>query len=242
MSAFIISAISLWLIYKLLYWFTHRRPLTQDEVAQLSKARRILYINSHFNFVRTAVGVNPQYRASLNANGRWDKVSIPLNETLALLTQLLRYKRHEWSVWCLCDDMTCKYIWANKGDDNESCYFKGSMVALYALAIEEKCTTLIHMHNHPHTQDIYWNLLSPSETDLKTLQHQKENCEKVGINYIDALCSQGSFIIFGYLFPKDFVPPETSIDEIQSENGLSKKKNYSLHKELKKIKRIDINI
>lgn len=231
-----------YVIYRFLFWITHRRPLTEDEMERLSSARRVASINKTYSFTHNVVRVNPDYRASLNKEGRWDRVSIPLGETLSLLTQMLRYKRHEWSVWCIADETECKYVWANKGDDNVSCYFKGSMAVVAALAETSRCNTLIHMHNHPHTQERTWNLLSPSETDLETLQHMSQVCEGIGLNFVDALCSQGKFIVFGWAFPDQYYPAGSSVEEVRIENGISKAQNFRLHTELAKIRNEKISI
>lgn len=227
--------------YKFAFWITHQRPLNEDEIKELSSSRRIKYINERFQFTHGVVGVNPSYRASLNADGRWDRIDIPIKELPSLVSQLLRYKRHEWSLWCLCDDLHCKLLWANKGYDNQSCYFKGSMEQLAILAVQEGCSTLIHMHNHPHTQERYGNLLSPSTADLETLESMKEFCETVGLNFIDGICSQGEFKIFGCSFPDNYFPDDSSVDIIKNQNGISKKRNYQLHKELKKTRKIKLS-
>lgn len=231
-----------YVIFKFLFWLTHRRPLTEDEMERLSSARRVAAINSTYSFTHDVVHVNPDYRASLDKEGRWDRVSIPLGETLSLLTQMLRYKRHEWSVWCIADETECKYLWANKGDDNESCYFKGSMAVVGALAEASKCNTLIHMHNHPHTEERTWNLLSPSETDMETLNHMSPICDGLGLNFVDALCSQGKFIVFGWSFPDQYYPTGSSVEEVRIENGISKEQNFRLHTELARIRNEKISI
>lgn len=220
----------------------HRRPLLDNEIEMLSQARRKAYINELFAFSHQPASVNPEYRASLSHEGRWDRVDVELKKTLSLLTELLKYKRHEWSVWCLANDTRCMYLWANKGWDNSSCFFKGSMVQLVALAKSTGCTTLIHMHNHPHTADRTWNLLRPSDTDLQSLSSMQDICDEAGLNYIDALCSQGKYIIFGFSFFDGYYPTGTRVEDIAAENGLSEKSNYSLHKELRKIKNVKINL
>ena len=226
----------IFVFYRLLFWITHRRPLNENEIKELSECRRIVYINKIFQFTHDKAKVNPAYRSSLDKEGRWDRIDISLTETPALITELLRYKRHEWSVWCLTDEEKSRFIWANKGDDNESCYFKGSISHLVSLAKGANCSTVIHFHNHPHTAERTWNLLSPSKQDLKTLEKMSERFDDEGMNYISALCSQGNFIVYGSSFSTKYYPPGTSTAEIEKENGISQWKNYKLHRELQKNK------
>ena len=236
----IAAVICVYIIKEIVFWRTHRRPLSNEEVKLLSEARRCAEINKIFQFTHEKVKVNPKYRSSLVNEGRWDRIDFATKNTPDLITELLRYKRHEWSVWCLTDEEKCKYIWANKGDDNESCYFKGSIPGLISLAAHSNCNTVIHFHNHPHTADRTWNLLSPSEQDLKTLKAMGETFENCGLNYISALCSQGKYIIYGNMFYSGYYPPGTSQNEVRKENDVSEKQNYRLHKELRKNKKTKI--
>lgn len=225
---------------EIIFWCTHRRPLSDEEVKSLSEARRCVEINKIFQFTHNQVKVNPTFRSSLDREGRWDKIDVELNQTPALITEMLRYKRHEWSIWCLTNEQKCKFLWANKGDDNESCYFKGSIPGLISLATHSDCNTVIHFHNHPHTADRTWNLLSPSDQDMRTLKAMSETFENGGLNYISALCSQGKYIIYGSMFYSGYYPPGTSMNEVRKENDVSEKQNYRLHKELRKIKKAKI--
>lgn len=228
---------------KFIFWKQHQRPLTEEEILQLASARRAIYINQHFWFTHTKVGVNPNYRSSLERDGRWDRVNdVKLTSIFSLLAQLLRYKRHEWSVWCVADENAVKWIWANKGPDNEYCYYKGSLLEIVCLLQQSACHTVIHMHNHPHTAERYWNLLRPSETDLNTLKTQSEFWTSQGYNFIDGLCSQGGFIIYGASFSPEYWPPGCSVEDIKAENGISEKQNYKLHKELRNKKDAKIKV
>ena len=229
-------AVFVYIIKEVVFWRTHRNPLSDEEVKSLSEARRCVEINKIFRFTHDQVKVNPAFRSSLDREGRWDRIDEELTKTPALITEMLRYKRHEWFVWCLTDEKKCRFLWANKGDDNESCYFKGSIPGLISLAVSSGCNTVIDFHNHPHTAERTWNLLTPSDQDLRALKTMSETFEKSGLNYISALCSQGKYIIYGSMFYSGYYPPGTSISEIKKENNVSEKQNYRLHKELRRIK------
>ena len=237
----IILPLALYVIWSIVFWKTHQRPLNDKEIAELSRVRRIEYINTHFRFSQKGYRINPQYRESLDKRGRWDKIPIPFEQIGSFLTELLRFKRHEWFVWVLTDEISAKLIWANKGDDNESCYFRGSRIQLVLLAANNQCNTVICFHNHPHTKDRYGDLLSPSDTDLRTYSKLKEFYNERGLNFIDGLCTQGRFIIYGQSFSDTYFPVTTSQAEIRSENAICPKNNYKLHKELRKKKRIRMN-
>lgn len=213
------------MIYGIIYSIREsrlKRPLTDKEIIDFANVKRTYLIYKTFDFTHIQFNVNPKYRESLDSRGRWDRASLKLTETLSCFTDLLKYKRHEWFLWGLADEKECKFIWANKGYDNESCYFSGSFSGLVALAKENKCHTVISMHNHPHTKERYWNLLKPSQTDINTYNKLKSFFESKGLNYIDALCTQGSFMIYGFSICDDYLPAEQIADEIRERNNKSK--------------------
>ena len=225
--------------YDLDYYQT-KKPLTEEEIARLSEIRRIKYINDHFVFLHRDIVSNPRYRESLNTSGRWDCISIDYRSVFFFLADLLKYKRHEWFIYVLSDEHEAKLLWANKGDDNSSCYYLGSNDQLVELAKANDCNTVICFHNHPHTQDRYWNLLSPSETDINTFERLSDFYNERGLNFIDGLCSQGKYSVYGQSFSYDYIPPGCSIREIANENAVTNKGNRRLRKELRKGKRIRI--
>lgn len=231
------------IVYEIIFWIKHKRPLTDDEIKRLSEARRVAYINETFKFTHNFVGVNKEYRSSLNREGRWDPIDIDLYKLPSMISQLLRYKRHEWFIWCLANDRKVRFIWANKGDDNKSCYSKITTQYVIRMALSKNCTNVICMHNHPHTKERTWNLLLPSTTDQRSYEKARAIFNDSGINIIEAVCSQGSFSIYGYSFSTKYYPKCSDISEIIKENGVSESQNYKLHMELRrnKWKRIHIN-
>ncbi len=211
------------LLFSILFWLTHRRPLSPEQISKLAEARRCHYINQNFRFSSDRFNVNPKYRESLSKEGRWDRVSISYPVIATAIAEILRYKRHEWYVLVLSNEKESKFIWANKGDDNKSCYSKANIIQTILLAESNDCNTVMAFHNHPHTQDSYWNLLAPSETDIVSCNRFKQVFNEVGLNYIDGLVSQGNYIIYGYSFADSYHPAGSTIEEINKENNNNKK-------------------
>ena len=232
----ILVFIALKILLNILFWLTHRKPLTDDQISKLADVRKNLYINQHFKFSTDGYKINPKYRESLDKDGRWDRVEIQYPIIGAAVAELLRYKRHEWFIIILANENEAKYIWANKGDDNSSCYSKVNLLQISQFAKSNDCNTVLDFHNHPHTKERYWNLLSPSQTDINSLKTWTDYFTKAGLNYISGIVSQGQYIIYGYEFSEMYHPPGCSIEEIKEENNKSKKHDYQLQKELKKIK------
>ena len=93
-------------------YYDTKHPLSKVEILQLSAIRRINYINAHFAFLLNGVGSKQQYRGSLNNTGRWDCIKIEYKSLFSFLTDLLKYKRHEWFIYMLADEFEAKLLWA----------------------------------------------------------------------------------------------------------------------------------
>lgn len=46
----VIMIVAAIVFYRIVYWLTHKRPLTEEELEWLSKARRIVRINEIYSF------------------------------------------------------------------------------------------------------------------------------------------------------------------------------------------------
>jgi hypothetical protein len=217
-----------------IYYVTHQRPLTDKEILKLAQKRRNAHINSHFKITHQKMSVNPKFRACFTNNGRWDTFVLPFDEIMPCITETFRYKRHEWSIYALANENGSKLLWANKGNDNSSTYYKGSIPLLITLARNTGCNTVIHMHNHPHTQGRYWNLLRPSDQDITSYNYYREIFNDNGLNYIVGVCTQGEFMIYGQMFSDAYMPISEIVKNISDENKKGVKYSYKLHLERRK--------
>ena len=221
--------------------YANRKPLSEEEIVMLSKARKATYINTHFKFSNNQFVVNANYRACIASEGRWDKVSIDYSMIPSFVADLLRLKRHEWHVYILSNDVEGKWVWCHKGIDNSQVRIPHLLMAHAAdKAIESGCNTIISFHNHPHIQERYWDLLKPSNEDLECFEMEKKIISSKGLNLICGIVSQGKYSIYGYSFPSSYMPNGCSIEEIRELNGKSKKENAKLRKELRKTKNEEI--
>lgn len=184
----------------------HSRPLNDDELKLLYDLRFKKYIENKFKFKKVGYRATDSYRSSLNSDGRLDTLNIPIEHIPVFLTDLLRHKRHEWIAFVFCDEKNSRYIWLNKGPNNEKVSPKIPIELLVSLAKQKNCYTIIEFHNHPHTQDRWWNLLGPSDQDLKTEKYLSEYFFNNGISLISGLCTQGMYIIYGYKFHENSCP------------------------------------
>jgi len=208
------------------------KPLNKEEIALLSKARKKQAEKSRLNFSTEHFEINPDYRQFLSSGGRWDEISVPYNKALAMAAELIRYKRHEWLILILASNTKCRFIWANKGNNNMSCYLSGTFDDIIEKAIQNGCGTIIDFHNHPCTVD-FQGALSPSDTDMNTAAKWAEKARAAGLNYICAVGVRGQFSVYYSSFDESIYPKSCTVEYIESQNGLSKSGNRALRRELR---------
>ena len=96
---------------------------------------------------------------------------------------------------------------------------------------EYNCSTIMRFHNHPNDNPNYQTCLLASEQDKLSANWCAEQVID-SYNWLDFVCERGNFIKFYEQYSKSFIPQQARTEHIESENGISKFKNYKLHREL----------
>ena len=84
-----------YIVYRVIFYYTHRKPLTYEQAALLSKRYAGEYIKNHYVFPKRWVNADPHFKSNLDATGRWYEIKIPLNIFPAYVASLLSGKHHE---------------------------------------------------------------------------------------------------------------------------------------------------
>ena len=204
----------------------YKRPLTDEEIARLSKKRVKNYIEENYNFKISHFDVNKDFKASMNTTGKLYEVNLPLEKAPACAAALLKGKKHEWVLMAFENKLNVTHLWMNKGDDNLSVSFNCSTDDLIFLCSKFDIQTIIRFHNHPNAH------LSPSEQDMISANYLSEILNGNGVNWIDVVCGRGDYKKFFESYSDAFVPESASVETINSQNGISSYDNYKLHAEL----------
>ena len=67
----IIFILIAWFIAEILFWITHRKPLTDEEIRKLSKKRARIYARKKYQFPQVAISVNKEFKSALKPSGKW---------------------------------------------------------------------------------------------------------------------------------------------------------------------------
>lgn len=232
-SGLCLVLVSFWGVLEVLFFITHRHPLSDDNISALSRKRKRKYIASVFRFSAVSfVIVEKRFKSSLRPNGKYYSVSIGVSSFPSYIASLLKGKKHEWVVLGFVREETVICFWANKGLDNSSVSFTCGIDDIVRFCRREDCCTILCLHNHPNSNPNYYTCLVPSEQDRISAREISDQLEKHGLNWLEFVCERGRFLEYFRSFSVAFVPRCASIRQIRLQNNQSPWRNYKLHREI----------
>jgi hypothetical protein len=227
-----------WCIYEIIFFCTHLTPLNGEEIQTLAEKRRIIEVNNYFVFSEAETTVNLKFKSGLDASGRMYVISKKLQKLPSYVAALLKSKKHEWIVVAVEKDQLVEYMWVNKGPNKSSVALFIPFEELIRRANSISANTLLVFHNHPNPNPNRYDCTNPSQIDLDTAKKWEEQLGNNNLNLIEFVCERGlSYRYHSYISDK-FMPVIDFRKKLEIENGISKRRNYHLHKELRKLKNL----
>ena len=221
-------------LYEFVFWVTHREPLTNEEIELLADRRRIREINFYYSFFSGEMNVDKNFKSRMNANGKIYRMDESLNKFPAIAAALLKYKKHEWLIVAFERSKRIEYIWVNKGfnSSNVTLFWPHNDIAKFC--VDNDISTALMFHNHPNSNPNYYNCTQASHTDIISAESFSRILQEQGINLIEFVCERGNHYRYYYNYVDSFKARVEYIPEIMICNGVDKKGNYSLHKEIRR--------
>ncbi len=227
----ILLCLLIWLIIEGIFFIFHTTPLSEQEILKLSQKRTRKYIKEKYSFKNVPIAIDTHFKSSLNPKGKWYYIRQDLSYFPSYIAALLKGKKHEWVVLAIEKEGVVYGFYANKGYNNSSVSFNCDLEYIMEKCRENSCSTIMRFHNHPNENPNYQTCLLASEQD-KTSAMWCSSQVIHSYNWLDFVCERGNFIKFYEQYSPIFTPTKASQENIRLENGLSKLKNYKLHREL----------
>lgn len=197
---------------------------------ELSASKRFWDIFNYLGYAGAQLEVNKEFKSALNKKGQFYNCNEDLNKFPAIVSALLKGKKHEWVIFAFAKNKNVFLFYTNKGSDNQSVAPNISSEYLSNLAEDKGADIVLQFHNHPNA------VLSASPQDLTSAKYFGEMFTNKAINYVSFVCGAGHFYQYGWWMSDSFYNINNYIEEIQTQNGFSRSKNFELRKELKKKK------
>lgn len=225
------SCIAIWLLTELIFWISHRRPLTETEIKKLMKKRRDKYIKVHFTLRETNSYPDKDFKSKLRPSGRLYASDIDCESFPSYVSNLLKGKKHEWVVLACLKDNKVKCFYANKGNDNQSVSFNVDIYELVNFCVTNGYQTVMRFHNHPNSDPQHYTHFLANEQDRRSAEYLSNITLSAGINWLDYVFERGHVLVFARKFSEEYYPAECSFKYISEENSM-KKDYYKLQREL----------
>lgn len=223
-------------IWKVLFYLTHRKPLTYEQAHALARKNAREYIKRRYKFKKGPVNVDPNFKSTLNSTGKWYEIEEPLDTFPAYIAALLKGKHHEWVVIAIEKDGLVCSMWANKGEDNQSVSFNCNISDIIQKCRQVGGYTVIRLHNHPNPDPRHYTTLLASEQDKISAKSCAEYVCKEGFNWYDFVCARGDFIQFYAQISDTFEVRGGSTSDIIDKIGICPKMDYRFQKEFRKVR------
>lgn len=220
-----------WLATEIIFFFTHRKPLSDRELRKLMYKRRKKYIRENYAFQATNSYPDKQFKSSMRPSGKLYSAEILLSNFPSYTANLLKGKKHEWVVLACVKDKTVKCFYANKGDDNKSVAFNVDESEMIRLCKVNGYQTILRFHNHPNSDPHHYTHFLASEQDKRSAKYLSGIFLDAGINWIDFVCERGRFLEYSRAFADTFYPEESSLEFVSLQNS-QPKMYYKLQREL----------
>jgi len=229
---YILIVIILWVLYSFIFYLTHRRPLSKNEIERLSSKRKKRYILTHYTFREKTTIIDKKFKSSMKVSGKLYKTEHQLSGFPAYIAHLLKGKKHEWVILAIEGDSIIKYMWMNKGHNNMCVGFNCELEMIIDLCKENQCYTIMRFHNHPNSNPNRQTCFLASEQDKISSKYLSEISNQYGLNWLDFVCERGNYLKYFSSFSDEFIPKEARIEVIENQNNQSPSANYRLHREL----------
>ncbi len=226
-----LSLLFIWLIIEIIFYFTHKRPLTENEIKLLMSKRRKKYIKENYSFQLVNSQPDMAFKSTMKPMGQIYKADIKLSDFPSYAANLLKYKKHEWVVIAFVKNNKVVAIYANKGENNGSVSLNLDSETVFKFSAFQDYQTVMRFHNHPNSYPSVYNCLLASEQDKISAKHMSSLASQYNINWLDFVCERGRFLEYYKSFSDNFYPENSSYNQIVLENQ-NEKNYYKLQREI----------
>jgi hypothetical protein len=211
--------------------WTHLRPLTAAELAALAAKRRKREVDAYFEFSGSVFSPDLAFKRGMTPKGRFYNFQGPLHHFPQLVASWLKGKKHEWMVVGMERSKEVSLVWANKGVDGTRVCLALPFDLLAGIAVSNWYASMLVLHNHPNASPEIYSCAQPSQVDLDASALRARTLNEYGINLVEFVCERGVAYKYRFSAAERFLPMDSFTGALERENGVSKRKNFSLHME-----------
>lgn len=194
------------------------QPLNNNQTQKIAQKRRRRKLEYYFSYNSSGSLPSESLKIGLSPSGQLYQINVSLRDSPSFVANLLKGKKHEWSVIVFGQHQTMTLLWANKGMNNRQVTVLATNRVL-DIAIKNRCDIILAFHNHPASDPQHYSYSRPSQTDLKSSQELSQSLYFANISYADYVCERGLPHRY-YVTPSETLYSITEIaSQVQTENS-----------------------
>jgi hypothetical protein len=215
-----------------LWLYFNRAALSDSEVTQLAKQRRIRYLNRLTSFQKIELVANREFKKRMPANGKLINMDENTKDFPNIAAALLKYKKHEWIIFAFCKNSKVVSAWFNKGDCAYYVYSLLSPEDIVHICKQLECNIVLSFHNHPNPDPGMLDCTQASQQDFKVAQVYIDYFLPRNIGLVEFVCERGFHYEYAKCIPEACIELNTFKNKIISQNGKTIFHNWELHLQL----------
>ncbi len=219
-------ALSAVIALTVLFIVLHLRPLKQDEVKILSGKRRNKAIEAYFAFRNVQFIADRDAKKAMPPAGGYFYVDWELSDAPPMVAGLLKHKKHEWIIFAFEKARKVEKLWMNKGFDKQRVAHSVSIESVRRMCVDSGYSSVQVLHNHPNPEGFR---TGASTADLSSANSWATILNEANVTLVEYVCDRGTPIRYFLKAPDTFLPLTEFEQGINATNGLSWRKNFSLH-------------
>jgi hypothetical protein len=219
--------ILIFLLYILKNYIEDTAPLTELEINNLSKKRRLKIFADDLKLVEYSFHIDIETKKKFGPKLKYYEHEIEIGTFPSWCAGLLKGKKHEWLIIAIGDMKSIKGYWLEKGKDNKSIQTSLSNIELIVGLNQGEIDNLFIIHNHPGSN------LFPSENDKECIKDIFSRYSYGFINVLGFIACRGKQNLFACFLNSQIIPYEIIRTEITKVNNITRKTNGILRDELR---------
>ncbi|HOI29772.1 MAG TPA: hypothetical protein PLZ15_08420 [Melioribacteraceae bacterium] len=219
--------ILIFLFYLLKSYFEDTAPLTESEITNLARKRRLRIFAERIKLDEYSFSIDAETKKRFGSKLKYYECDIDIGLFPSWSAGILKGKKHEWLIIGIGDMKSVHGFWMEKGHDNKSIQTSLSSIELTERLNKEGVNNLLLVHNHPNST------LNPSKEDKDCLLEIFSKYNKGSINVLGFIAGRGMQKLFACFIISSLISFEEIRTEIINTNDKSRKTNGNLRNELR---------
>ena len=242
-----LGAIVLAILIKLIYFLTHRKPLTIEQVRMLARYKAINYFKKKYVFKKGYSIEDHAFVTKLDRADNWYDINEPISAFPRKVASYLVGKPHNFTVLAIERDGVVRKMRIDRGSDNSGISFRCDIYDVIRTCKSISGYSVLRFHNHSAAEYGKQQGLKAGQNDIISAGSCAEMVGSIGKNWFDFICSGGDFTNFYSRISEAFEVKGETVSDIIDRCGVSPMMDYKLQKELLRkgrppIRSIDKNL